>query len=77
MGIINGYKRCTPATIDSLLLDYLELLNARGRSVLVNGKLGTVLGISPQGELHISFATTTAVTEMYLLPGTFSLGYES
>ena len=76
-GIISGYKRCTPKTIDSLLSDYLELLNARGRSVLVNGKLGTVLGISPQGELHMSFATATAVTEMYLLPGTFSLGYES
>jgi BirA family transcriptional regulator, biotin operon repressor / biotin---[acetyl-CoA-carboxylase] ligase len=76
-GIISGYKRCTPQSIDSLLSDYLELLNARGRSVLVNGKLGTVLGISPQGELHISFATATAVTEMYLLPGTFSLGYES
>ena len=76
-GIISGYKRCNPKTIDSLLSDYLELLNARGRSVLVDGKLGTVLGISPQGELHISLATATAVTEMYLLPGTFSLGYES
>ncbi len=76
-GIISGYKRCTPKTIDSLLSDYLELLNARGRSVLVNGKLGTVLGISPQGELHISLTTATAVTEMYLTPGTFSLGYES
>jgi BirA family transcriptional regulator, biotin operon repressor / biotin---[acetyl-CoA-carboxylase] ligase len=76
-GIISGYKRCTPKTIDSLLSDYLELLNTRGRSVLVDGKLGTVLGISPQGELHISFTTATAVTEMYLTPGTFSLGYES
>jgi BirA family transcriptional regulator, biotin operon repressor / biotin---[acetyl-CoA-carboxylase] ligase len=77
MGIISGYKRCNPATIDSLLLDYLELLNARGRSVLVNGKLGTVLGISPQGELHIGFATATEITETYLTPGTFTLGYES
>jgi BirA family transcriptional regulator, biotin operon repressor / biotin---[acetyl-CoA-carboxylase] ligase len=76
-GIISGYKRCTPATIDSLLLDYLELLNARGHSVLVNGKLGTVLGISPQGELHISFTTATEITEAYLTPGTFTLGYES
>ncbi|WP_310426221.1 biotin--[acetyl-CoA-carboxylase] ligase [Chamaesiphon sp. VAR_48_metabat_135_sub] len=76
-GIISGYKRCTPATIDSLLLDYLELLNARGRSVLVNGQLGTVLGISPQGELHIGFTTATEITETYLTPGTFTLGYES
>jgi BirA family transcriptional regulator, biotin operon repressor / biotin---[acetyl-CoA-carboxylase] ligase len=76
-GIISGYKRCTPATIDSLLLDYLELLNARGRSVLVNGKLGTVLGISQQGELHIGFTTATEITETYLTPGTFTLGYES
>ena len=38
-GIISGYKRCTPATIDSLLLDYLELLNARGRSVIELGTL--------------------------------------
>jgi BirA family transcriptional regulator, biotin operon repressor / biotin---[acetyl-CoA-carboxylase] ligase len=76
-GIIRGYKRCTPITIDRLLSDYLELLNARGRSVLVDGKLGTVLGISPQGELHISVTTATAVTETYLQPGTFSLGYEN
>ena len=75
-GIISGYKRCTPATIDSLLSDYLELLNARGRSVSVNGKLGTVLGISPQGELHIGFTTATEIAETYLTPGTFTLGYE-
>jgi BirA family transcriptional regulator, biotin operon repressor / biotin---[acetyl-CoA-carboxylase] ligase len=76
-GIISGYKRCTPKTIDSLLSDYLELLNARGRTVLVNGQLGTVIGISPQGELQIGFNTTTTATTAYLTPGTFSLGYES
>jgi BirA family transcriptional regulator, biotin operon repressor / biotin---[acetyl-CoA-carboxylase] ligase len=76
-GIISGYKRCTPATIDSLLSEYLELLNARGRSIVVNGKLGTVLGISPQGELHIGFPTTSEITETYLTPGTFTLGYEN
>jgi BirA family transcriptional regulator, biotin operon repressor / biotin---[acetyl-CoA-carboxylase] ligase len=76
-GIISGYKRCTPATLDRLLSDYLELLNARGHSVIVNGKLGTVLGISPQGELHIGFTTATETTETYFLPGTFTLGYEN
>jgi BirA family transcriptional regulator, biotin operon repressor / biotin---[acetyl-CoA-carboxylase] ligase len=76
-GIISGYKRCTPATIDSLLFDYLELLNARGRSVIVNGKSGNVLGISPQGELHIGFTAGTEITHTYLVPGTFTLGYGS
>jgi BirA family transcriptional regulator, biotin operon repressor / biotin---[acetyl-CoA-carboxylase] ligase len=76
-GILSGYKRCTPITIDRLLSDYLELLNARGRLVLVNGKLGTILGISPQGELHVSFTTENDVTQTYLTPGTFSLGYEN
>jgi BirA family transcriptional regulator, biotin operon repressor / biotin---[acetyl-CoA-carboxylase] ligase len=76
-GIISGYRRCTPSTIDSLLSDYLELLNARGRSVIVNGKSGTVLGISPQGELHIGFTTNLETTKAYLIPGTFTLGYES
>jgi BirA family transcriptional regulator, biotin operon repressor / biotin---[acetyl-CoA-carboxylase] ligase len=75
-GIISGYKRCDPATIDSLLSNYLELLNAHGRSVIVNGKSGTVLGISPQGELRIGFTTATEITEIYLTPGTFTLGYE-
>ena len=75
-GIISGYKRCNPATIDSLLSNYLELLNARGRSVIVNGRSGNVLGISPQGELHIGFTTATERTETYLTPGTFTLGYE-
>ncbi len=76
-GIINGYQHCTPAKIDILVSGYLELLNARGRAVMVNGKLGTVLGISPQGELHIGFTTATEMTETYLTPGTFTLGYES
>jgi BirA family transcriptional regulator, biotin operon repressor / biotin---[acetyl-CoA-carboxylase] ligase len=75
-GIISGYKRCTPATIDSLLLDYQELLSARGRIVTVDGKSGTVLGVSSKGELHIGFITTTGITETYLQPGTFTLGYE-
>lgn len=75
-GIISGYQRCTPTTIDSLLSDYLQLLNVRGNSVMVNGKLGTVLGISPQGELHISLTTTTKDSDIYLTPGTFTLGYE-
>jgi BirA family transcriptional regulator, biotin operon repressor / biotin---[acetyl-CoA-carboxylase] ligase len=76
-GIISGYKQCTPKTIDRLLSDYLELLNVRKRSILVNGKLGTVLGISQLGELHISFTTAAEVRETYLAPGTFTLGYES
>lgn len=76
-GIINGYQHCTPVKIDTLLLNYLELLEARGRSVMVNGKLGTVLGISPQGELHIGFSTATEMNEIYLTPGTFTLGYQS
>ena len=75
-GIISGYKRCTPTTIDRLLSDYLELLNARSRSVMVNGKLGTVSGISPQGESIVSFTTATEVTHVYLTPGTFTFGYE-
>jgi BirA family transcriptional regulator, biotin operon repressor / biotin---[acetyl-CoA-carboxylase] ligase len=45
--------------------------------VMVNGQLGTVLGISPRGELHIGFTTTTNDREIYLTPGTFTLGYES
>jgi BirA family transcriptional regulator, biotin operon repressor / biotin---[acetyl-CoA-carboxylase] ligase len=75
-GIISGYKRCTPATIDSLLSDYLELLDARGKLVTVNGRTGTVLGISPQGNLHIGFTTTAEINDIYLTPGTFTLGYE-
>jgi BirA family transcriptional regulator, biotin operon repressor / biotin---[acetyl-CoA-carboxylase] ligase len=50
-GIISGYKRCTPATIDSLLLDYLELLIARGRIVTVVVRFKTGLGISYPGKL--------------------------
>lgn len=75
-GIIRGYKRCTPATIESLLLDYWQLLTARQQLVTVNGRSGTVLGISPQGELHIGSISDTGITETYFQPGTFTLGYE-
>ncbi len=76
-GIISGYKRCNPMEIDSLLSDYLELLNSRGRSAIVNGKLGTVLGVSPQGELLIGFPSATGIVHTYFAPGTFTLGYEN
>jgi BirA family transcriptional regulator, biotin operon repressor / biotin---[acetyl-CoA-carboxylase] ligase len=76
-GIISGYKRCNPMEIDGLLSDYLELLNSRGRSAIVNGKSGTVLGVSPQGELLIGFPTATGIVKTYFAPGTFTLGYEN
>ncbi len=76
-GIISGYRRCTPAAIDSLLSDYLELLTARGRLVTVNGHSGTVLGISPQGDLQIGLITEQGIVETYLQPGTVTLGYDS
>lgn len=75
-GIISGYKRCTPATIGSLMSDYLELLDARGRLVAVDGRSGTVLGISPQGDLRIGLVTDAGIVETYFQPGTFTLGYK-
>ena len=75
-GLFWGYQRYLSAGIDNVLSSYLKLLNSRGRSVLVNGCPGVVVGVTSQGELRVRLHSVGAATEVCLPPGTVSLGYD-
>lgn len=75
-GVLTGYQYYQTAGIDALLLAYYELLNVRGRTILIDGYPGTVVGIAPGGELRIRLDSPGAGVEVLRAPGTICLGYE-
>ncbi|MCA1991677.1 MAG: biotin--[acetyl-CoA-carboxylase] ligase [Coleofasciculus sp. S288] len=85
-GLLSGYQCWLEKGINILLPSYLELLDSKGHPVTVDGNPGIVTGVTPSGELRVrtNFLTEAAVapisapasaTEIYLKPGTISLGY--
>ena len=74
-GILYGYDYYVTFGIESLLPAYLELLNSCGRSVIVKGCPGVVVGVTTTGELRVRLQSPGATTEIHLPPGSISLGY--
>lgn len=76
-GLATGYRRWQTEGIETLLPAYTSLLTHLGRSICQNGYSGTVVGVSPNGELRIrpDSNQTQKPPEMLLKPGTISLGY--
>jgi len=75
-GLLSGYQYWLEFGIESLLPSYLELLDSLGREVIVDGKPGIITGVTPTGELQVTFNYPTASSELCLKPGTISLGYK-
>lgn len=79
-GILYGYKSWQQKGMEALLPSYLELLAFRDRPLAIDGKSGTIIGVTPQGELRVRLSTTDTsaapTVEILLKPGTISLGYE-
>jgi BirA family transcriptional regulator, biotin operon repressor / biotin---[acetyl-CoA-carboxylase] ligase len=75
-GIISGYHNYLERGIDRLLSNYLELLVNLGQSIEINNCLGTVVGVASTGELKVRLRSPGASTEISLLPGQISLGYD-
>ncbi len=78
VGLMSGYHFWQREGIDTLLPAYANLLTSIGRSVLVDGRPGVVVGVALNGDLRVrllpkGFAPSS---EIYLKPGTISLGYE-
>jgi BirA family biotin operon repressor/biotin-[acetyl-CoA-carboxylase] ligase len=76
-GILSGYYYYVNEGIDALLSSYWELAIAKGRSVMVNGAPGTIVGVTPQGELRIRLQSPGASTEICCPPGAIALGYNT
>ncbi len=74
-GLNFGYQRWSEEGIEALLASYLELLETRGRHVIVDGNPGIVTGVTPTGELRVCLKSTKANSEICLKPSTISLGY--
>jgi BirA family transcriptional regulator, biotin operon repressor / biotin---[acetyl-CoA-carboxylase] ligase len=79
LGIKSGIDCLCQEGISILLSRYSKLLTNIGGQVYINNLLGTVVGVNSQGKLHISFDTDDAnevkIPEIYVEPGTISLGY--
>jgi BirA family biotin operon repressor/biotin-[acetyl-CoA-carboxylase] ligase len=75
-GILSGYQHCSPSGIEIVLPSYLELLSSRGRTIVVDGCPGVVVGVSPTGDLRVRVQSLAAKSEICLKPGTISLGYD-
>jgi BirA family biotin operon repressor/biotin-[acetyl-CoA-carboxylase] ligase len=75
-GLLWGYQRYQSGGIEAVLPGYLERLESLGRSLTVQGCLGSAIGVTSQGELRVRLHAPGATTEICLPPGTISLGYE-
>ncbi|MGF1990904.1 MAG: biotin--[acetyl-CoA-carboxylase] ligase [Nostoc sp. ZfuVER08] len=79
LGIESGVQCLFQEGINILLSRYLDLLTNMGDKVYVNNLSGTVVGVTPQGNLRIdleNYGTKELITpEIYIQPGTISLGY--
>lgn len=78
IGIASGHQR-SQGGINTLLLDYEKLLINIGRSVCIDGNFGVIVGVTAIGDLRVRFGLndvdSVTAPEIYLKPGTISLGY--
>jgi BirA family biotin operon repressor/biotin-[acetyl-CoA-carboxylase] ligase len=78
-GIESGMVCLAQEGISILLSRYLEFLSNIGDKVYIDNLAGTVVGVTSQGELRVSMETyektDIKTTELYIEPGTISLGY--
>lgn len=79
LGIESGMECLFQEGISTLLSRYLELLTNIGEQVYINDILGTITGVTSQGNLQISTdfddPEKLKTSEIYVPPGTISLGY--
>lgn len=79
LGIESGLECLCQEGISILLSRYLSLLTNMGDSVYINQLLGTVVGVTTQGNLRLrmeTYDTDELITpEICVEPGTISLGY--
>jgi BirA family biotin operon repressor/biotin-[acetyl-CoA-carboxylase] ligase len=76
-GILAGYADWQQQGITAILPPYRDLLLHCDRPVVVDGRSGRIAGVTPLGELHVQFEpdSSNAPLEIFLKPGTISLGY--
>ncbi|MEH2291347.1 biotin--[acetyl-CoA-carboxylase] ligase [Nostoc sp.] len=80
LGIESGIECLEQEGVNILLSRYLDLLTNIGDRVYINNLSGTVVGVTLQGNLRVDLETDDAkeliTPEIYIEPGTISLGYQ-
>ncbi|MBF2066890.1 MAG: biotin--[acetyl-CoA-carboxylase] ligase [Calothrix sp. C42_A2020_038] len=79
LGIESGIECMTQKGVDVLLPNYTSLLTNIGEGVYLDDVLGTVVGVTSTGCLHVRMETLDSKSvdtpDFFLSPGTISLGY--
>ncbi len=79
LGIESGMECLYQEGVSILLSRYLDLLTNMGDQIYVNNLSGTVVGVTSQGNLRVNLETHDTkeqiTPEIYIEPGTISLGY--
>jgi BirA family transcriptional regulator, biotin operon repressor / biotin---[acetyl-CoA-carboxylase] ligase len=79
LGIESGVRCLFEEGIDILLPNYLNFLTNMGEKINLDHTLGTVVGVTSTGCLHVRMETSQSKSvrtpEIYFQPGTISLGY--
>jgi len=73
-GLLTGFARLHHQGIEVIVPEYNALLTYRDRSLRVNEKTGTILGINPTGDLRFQ-VDSDGSNEILIKPGTINLGY--
>ncbi|WP_198016772.1 biotin--[acetyl-CoA-carboxylase] ligase [Rubidibacter lacunae] len=77
-GVLAGWARYSEVGLEIALADYTQLCSSLGRSTVVDGRIGKVVGVMPTGELRIQYGdgTSHCLKEVRRSPGTIGLGYD-
>jgi BirA family transcriptional regulator, biotin operon repressor / biotin---[acetyl-CoA-carboxylase] ligase len=80
LGIESGIHCLFEEGVNILLSRYLDLLTNMGDRIHVNNLVGTIVGVTTQGNLRVNLETyntkEAVIPEIYIQPGTISLGYQ-
>ena len=71
-GLLLAYNQYLSAKFEIIWSSYLELLDSKGRRVMVKGSPGEVVGVTPSGQLRVRLSSL----EIFLDPGEISIGYD-
>ncbi len=76
-GILFGYQKYLALGTDYILDSYQNLLDSIGRTINLDGKVGTITGVTKTGQLQVKLEPGKQIKDtIYVAPGQISLGYD-
>jgi len=75
-GILSGYQRLQTENVNAVLTAYEQLLCFPQRTLTLNHKSATIIGVAATGALKIRLQTPQGPQEIERMPGAIALGYD-